>query len=248
MKQLFKHKTDILILITGIVPLLSNCGPQKDNVFSCPNIKEDQRGSFMVSIHTPETIQVHVDTQFSPEEFKLISKAASQWNTFSQTALNRPFFNIQTISEKKLLTSALTSKDACAFPSGDESSFQILKENSMTRWKDLGFKENTPGVTLRCNTNDQLIKQVILINPNPTISDSKQFMSIVLHELGHSLGLNHSCSENKDSKNYRFCEDLNPEHPYKAAIMFPILGHSETKEILMSNDKERASCLYQEQD
>ena len=82
---------------------------------------------------------------------------------------------------------------------------------------------------------------------------------MILHELGHSLGLDHSCDTSGGSDGFIGCSELPSDHEYRFAVMFPGLKARvavvdpdsgtvnfapETRETLTSNDADRASCLY----
>jgi hypothetical protein len=70
--------------------------------------------------------------------------------------------------------------------------------------------------------------------------------SIVLHELGHVLGLNHSCGP-ASTAGVPGCNESPPE--FVDAVMAPVFGFDasgagEQKRTLTINDQGRANCLY----
>jgi hypothetical protein len=73
--------------------------------------------------------------------------------------------------------------------------------------------------------------------------------SIILHELGHVLGLNHSC-EGTAKAGTPNCNDTALPPDYSLASMFPSFGFDQTgagqiKQSLGANDQSRANCLYE---
>ena len=125
-----------------------------------------------------------------------------------------------------------------------------MLETSMQHWKESGFNGAIPGGTVRCYMNGALTKQVIMVNPS--LIRPEQFMSVVIHEMGHSLGLDHSCTMGAGSASYVGCSSItDTHHPYYLAVMYPQLISDPTldnriavKEDLQPNDLERASCYY----
>jgi hypothetical protein len=93
---------------------------------------------------------------------------------------------------------------------------------------------------------------VIEINYQNFFVDGKKLPdleSIILHEFGHLMGLNHSC-EAAAKTGVPSCNQsgLNPD--YISASMYPVFafstdGTGEQKRDLGTNDESRANCLYQ---
>ena len=73
--------------------------------------------------------------------------------------------------------------------------------------------------------------------------------SIVLHEIGHVLGLNHSCEAASTGTGVPGCNDFGVSSAYASAVMAPLFGfdengYGEQKRQLTQNDEGRANCLY----
>jgi hypothetical protein len=70
--------------------------------------------------------------------------------------------------------------------------------------------------------------------------------SLLLHELGHVLGLLHSCNgssgDSTDSTTSPPCANANPL--YTSAVMFPFLQLRQERRSLKQNDYNRINCLY----
>jgi hypothetical protein len=132
---------------------------------------------------------------------------------------------------------------------GSESSFFIVREESDSNWRSIGFNDQVPGATIRCHRGDEVEHQIVLVNINHI--DQRQIQSIVLHELGHAVGLDHSCLGTGDRQDYKGCGAVQAGHPYYSAVMYPWLsssagdfGEPQTKTQLQENDRSRAACLY----
>lgn len=70
--------------------------------------------------------------------------------------------------------------------------------------------------------------------------------SVVLHELGHLLGVDHSCDISVTGSGRPDCKATNLPYQYYDAVMFPVVDVSGSvlRRNLRSNDQGRANCLY----
>ncbi len=74
--------------------------------------------------------------------------------------------------------------------------------------------------------------------------------SIVLHEMGHVIGLDHSC-DLRQKAGFPDCRSNDLPPSYLNAAMFPSFGfddsgHGEQRQALNENDQGRANCLYKD--
>ncbi len=257
-----------ILFLSLLVWSFPSCSPHKTNVdpVNCPLISHDQKDSFEAPIQEEFPAKVWIDPRFTAEQRRLIVQGFEKWNAFGQEKEHKAFFEIQNASS--MVDFASTDPTDCQSMPGSPDSIRVYLENSEERWTSLHLVEKNddptkvvshPAITLRCTVRNDtenlgnLEKQVILINTNylnkinGKPSGVDQTVSVVTHEVGHSLGLKHSCQAgSNDNGNYISCNNINSNaaHPYRKALMFPSLTSNEVKEDLSTNDKERANCLY----
>ena len=230
-------------MVLSLLPslLFTSCA---ENVGPCPSfslLPQDQRGSFLGKVKSAP-VSIIADSDFSGIEFNQIEKSVNQWNTQGVRFQSGSFFSLSTDKIPNGIRTA--NPRECSQHYGTENSFYIVKESSLSRWASLQLLPTNPGATIRCGTSTEVSQQIIYVNGDPHVMPKNQVMSVVLHELGHALGLDHSCAEGAGSENFKGCGGLSSDHPYHQAVMFPILNGNESKEILMPNDSIRTQCLY----
>jgi len=234
-------------VFVALVAIVSACGSPLGSVkaglsASC-SAPADQKGSFMARV-ARFPLKVRVDSRFTLAQRQTIAQVVSTWNSVGHSILNGPLFVI----EASTVSASTLSDDprSCGSDFGGEESFAILRETSNTHWSSIGLAKTVPAATFRCDTG--VVSQQVIYTFPELVSDS-QFSSIVLHELGHAIGLDHSCLDKEGRSDYRSCFGLEESHAYRQAVMYPWLrtsaakGAGEVKEALRDNDKLRAGCV-----
>lgn len=111
------------------------------------------------------------------------------------------------------------------------------------------ISDGTEGVTDWAFTNNRITGASILLNFDNFNAPGKvslDVQSLLLHELGHVLGLLHSCNgsggADTDVTSAVNCS-LAPVE-YLNAVMFPALFVGQVRRALTQNDYNRINCLY----
>jgi len=242
-------RSKAVLISSFLLLVLTGCGKNapdwQNQVSNCPNLNANQQGTFMAPVPNAP-VQLLVDNTFTADQIEELKQAVDTWNQLGQQLQGQNFFSVQTADVPPDLLSSNFA--ACQTdPGTGTSSLYVVNVTDSQTWKNLGFATNTPGATERCyDGNDNLTMQVTYVNPN--LVYSQQFTSVVIHEMGHMLGLGHSCQNS--TTGYPSCQGLSSDDPYVQAVMYPTLslnsanGQPQVKEQLQSNDQTRAACFY----
>ena len=107
-------------------------------------------------------LHVIADTSFTSDEQAAILAAASVWNNFGATQGQNQLFDVST-GDIPDSTRSANLKD-CSQPQGSDTTFYMIREQSMTHWQKFGFHEHDSGsnfkvrgkqVRLKPNDHDQ---------------------------------------------------------------------------------------------
>jgi hypothetical protein len=210
-------------------------------------IASDQQGAFMARV--PDfPIPVHIDAAFSADERAQARNAIHIWNQFGQELIHGDFFSVEDESED--FPDYVQSQDCGASQvSGDSNELLLVRATRRNQpgRERVSSPENAVGITYRCTLGDDAERQLTVINVERV--EASQVESVVLHELGHALGLDHSCMAGAGRPDFRSCFGLEMNHPYRLAVMYPSLNVNsstgpEIKNTLTQNDMDRMACRY----
>lgn len=246
----------LLLEICSSCALYSPSSSTPTLVKTC-NVPTDQSGT--VSGHwqvLPVPVSFH-QGDFQQTEMSAITAAADSWNQFYTASKNFNTITYGTASSPT--TSSATDPtlggNLCAqgIVQGKQFNGNVVIYK-MGRWPS-SYPANAMALTSFCTLAAQpypnMYMAVMEINyQNFFVQGQKlpDMQSIILHEFGHLMGLNHSC-EAFQKNGTPNCNDPNMSPDYATASMFPVFtfdqaGNGQQKRSLGSNDESRANCLY----
>ncbi|MCM2323419.1 MAG: matrixin family metalloprotease [Oligoflexia bacterium] len=245
-----------LLLLVGA---FAGCAPQatqRSVVMSC-ELPSDQLGTLLAKWRaTPVPLAFH-QGDFSAAEMTEIMAAADTWNEFYGLSLAIPtILDYGDPSNPRTSTVArVDSNTACSqsIVSGNAytGSIVIYKNPS---WS-YSTMSNVMAFTTRCRSPGTPLpyyfNSSIELNYRDFFVAGKKrpdLQTIILHEFGHLLGLDHSC-EAGGKPGIPDCQASSLNPAYVEAIMFPAFGFDASgygirKRDLQENDQGRGNCLY----
>jgi len=203
-------------------------------------------------------IDVFIDAAWKYTERDVIIDAINEWNRFSSEFMEKPLFRLaepQPIDPECIYN----LKRVSMFCAKNRRGLWILPEFSETHWRSMGFSNLDLGVTKRCSVGEETGETKIVVVVNRTEDRDYVLKAILLHELGHVLGIKHGCDGNKSSDTEQLmCSSVTESDSQMTSVMSPnfyvtVIEHCTQKTYkssafneLQPFDKNRVRCLYGE--
>lgn len=193
-------------------------------------------------------------TNWSPAEISAIVAAAEAWNGHFVTVTHSTLIDY-VASPNHFRTSSVPRPaldDLCNDPAVSEQGFRSpLVIYKVGAWPYTGDAIAVTNVCPETGSGlPRLVAGMMEINYANFFVQGRplpDLQSIVAHELGHLIGVNHSC-EGSSGAGVPNCGSPGIPPSYLSALMFPSFsfrqGVGEQRRELNENDQGRANCLY----
>jgi len=231
----------------------SGCGNLGGSIVTTCDVPSDQSmtlsGKWTV---TPVPIAFAAG-QWQPSEMAAMTAAADTWNQFYEASESFQLIDYGGNSASPRTSTQALPADPCSNPMLVGSKFNvpivIYKDTTWSYSSSLIALTRfcTPSGTTTTSNILDMYSAVMEVNYQDYFTNGMvpDLQSIVLHEMGHLAGLNHSCN---GGANPGFPE-CSENTTYASAVMAPVFtfnssGQGNENRSLTANDEGRANCLY----
>ena len=258
-----KTKNQLLLLITVISLTQTGCALSTSSpvVVTTCSVPTDQSGSINGHWLThPISIAFHAG-DFSASEISAMIQAADTWNQFFNSSKSFPIFTYGSTGSPQITPTGNFAGTGVCSGSPNVANGSFVTPVGIYKVASWPYSSNVIALTSTCtqagssaSSNGQIYSSitgaVMEVNySNFFVSGTPQpdLQSVFLHELGHLLGLDHSCGSKPNMPN---CGDPNLNQAYSTAVMYPtfsfdaLTGLGSSRQALTANDESRANCLY----
>ena len=240
-------------LLLAAFSILTGCAAEissRSVVTSCI-LPDDQTGTFDGRWKVaPIPIAVQ-SGQFSADEKATIVQAIQRWNSFTRLSLKQDIFIVAEDSSLPRPSSVCAGSTPVLLGSQFVNPIVVRKHGSWI----YPSATSAIAITSTCPLADTPVNKfyagALDLNYQHFFVSGKpqpDLQSIMVHELGHLIGLRHSCENSPTRPNTPNCNDSGIDSNYKTAVMFPVFGftggYGEKRSTLNVNDQGRANCLY----
>ncbi len=251
-------------LVLVALTLASACGVRNTSKGSSVTtdcvLNSDQGGTLTGRWTQPAVpIAFHAGDWNSSEIAAMIT-AADKWNSFFAASMGYPAIDYGSAANPRTSTQSLTSNfdDFCVNQSivNSDSSFSgvaVIYKNGT--WN---YDSSFIALTSVCKTSvtgkllprfHNAYMEINYVNFFVNGNQVPDLQSIVLHEMGHLMGINHSCSTSPTSAGIPTCGSYGMSASYRSASMYPSFsfysnGTGEIRRSLNDNDQGRMNCVY----
>lgn len=237
--------------------LLSSCGfgsAGQSTVTTCVKA-DDQASTFNGAWPAlPLPLALQAAGNWSADELEAIVNAIESWNAFHTETRKVALFDAGTSSSIKTSTQEPLSQICSAgiLSGTDYSGVAVIYK--ISNWI---ADDQVIGLTSYCPVSgtpyNRITNAKLELNYRDYFVEGKRvpdLQSIILHELGHMIGLNHSCEKGSVTAGVPDCDQVGLSFEYSSAVMYPVVFFPDTlngekRRTLQPNDQGRANCLYE---